>query len=78
MKLNMGTVDKSIRLVLAAIAIALYYTGAVSGNTAIILLLLAIVFAMTSVLNFCPLYLPFGISTRKKIKDNVSATDLQK
>ena len=66
MKSNMGTVDKSIRLILAAIAVLLYYTSVISGTLAIILLLLALVFALTSTINFCPLYLPFGISTRKK------------
>ena len=63
----MDTVDKRIRLMLAAIIVVLYYTSVISGTMAIILLLLALVFALTSAVNFCPLYLPFEISTRKKI-----------
>lgn len=67
MKSNMGTVDRSIRLVLASLVVVLYYTEVISGTSAIILLILALVFALTSTINFCPLYLPFGLSTRKKI-----------
>jgi len=33
---------------------------------AVILGILAIVFLLTSIVGLCPLYLPFGISTRKK------------
>ncbi len=66
MKPNMGTVDRAIRI-LAAIGIAgLYFANLISGTTAIILLVLAGVFIITSFISFCPLYLPFGISTRPK------------
>jgi hypothetical protein len=66
MKPNMGTVDRVIRI-LAAIGIAgLYFANLISGTTAIILLVLAGVFILTSFMSFCPLYLPFGISTRPK------------
>jgi hypothetical protein len=66
MKKNMGTVDKIIRLIVAAIFIVLYFTNVISGTLGIVLLILAIVFAITSFLSFCPLYLPFGINTCKK------------
>ena len=66
MKKNMGTIDIAIRLVIAAIVIILYFTQLISGTIAIILLIFAGVFILTSLLNFCPLYLPFGISTRGK------------
>lgn len=66
MKSNMGIVDRGIR-VLAAIGIAgLYFANLISGTTAIILLVLAGVFILTSFISFCPLYLPFGFSTRGK------------
>jgi hypothetical protein len=66
MKSNMGTADRVIR-VLVAIGIAgLYFANLISGTTAIILLVLAGVFILTSFISFCPLYLPFGISTRRK------------
>lgn len=65
MKPNMGNVDKAIRILVAVIIGALYFTEQLSGTTAIILLILAGIFILTSFMSFCPLYLPFGISTRK-------------
>ncbi len=66
MKKNMGTIDIAIRLVIAAIVVILYFTHVISGTIAIILLIFAGIFILTSLLSFCPLYLPFGISTRGK------------
>ena len=66
MRKNMGSADRIIRILVAAAVIALYFGNLISGTTAIILLVLAGVFILTSFMSFCPLYLPFGISTRKK------------
>lgn len=66
MKTNMGTADRIIRLIVAIIIAALYFTGTISGTLGIVLLVLAAVFTLTSLVSFCPLYLPFGISTCKK------------
>jgi hypothetical protein len=66
MKSNMGSADKIIRILIAAVIATLYYQKAIDGTIAIILLIVAAVFALTSFIGFCPLYLPFGISTRKK------------
>lgn len=66
MKANMGTVDKAIRIIVALVIVALYFLGQISGTAAIILLAFAAVFILTSFVSFCPLYLPFGISTKKK------------
>lgn len=63
---NMGSADKIIRLVIAAIVVILYVTGTISGTLGIILLIFAGVFVLTSLISFCPLYLPFGLSTFKK------------
>lgn len=68
MKKNMGTADKTIRLLIAALIAILYFTHVISGTVAIMLGVLAIVFALTSFISFCPLYLPFGISTNKTKK----------
>lgn len=65
MKKNMGTVDSILRIVVAAIIITLYLMNLITGTMAIILFVLAIVFILTGFLQFCPLYLPFGINTRK-------------
>lgn len=61
---NMGTADRVIRL-LAAIGVAvLYLTGSISGILAIVLGVVAVVFLATSLVGFCPAYVPLGISTR--------------
>ena len=62
----MGTVDKVVRILAAVIIAGLYFANIISGTVAIILLILAGIFILTSFMSFCPLYLPFGISTRKK------------
>lgn len=60
---NMGSLDKIIRLIVAALFIVLYFTGTVTGTVGIILLILAAVFILTSLISTCPLYLPFGLKT---------------
>ncbi len=66
MKKNMGSADRGIRVILATLVAVLYFTNVISGTTAIILAVLAIVFVATSITSFCPLYLPFGLSTLRK------------
>ncbi|WP_375580767.1 DUF2892 domain-containing protein [Marivirga tractuosa] len=66
MEANMGSADKIIRILLAITVGVFYYFGIISGTLAIILGVLALVFVITSFISFCPLYLPFGISTRRK------------
>jgi fatty acid desaturase len=63
MKKNMGSADRVIRLIIAAVIGVLYYTGTISGTFGIVLLVLAGVFILTSFVSFCPLYAPFGLST---------------
>jgi len=57
---NIGKVDKVVRLVLA---IAIAVLGIVFKSW---LGLIAIVPLATALVGTCPLYLPFGISTRRK------------
>jgi uncharacterized membrane protein len=63
MKKNMGSADRIIRVIIAAIVGVLYFTGIISGTLGIVLLVLAAVFVLTSLISFCPLYAPFGISS---------------
>ncbi|HET8865558.1 MAG TPA: DUF2892 domain-containing protein [Gracilimonas sp.] len=65
MKNNMGSSDKIIRFILAAIFVALYFTGTVTGTWGIVLLALACLFVLTSLISFCPLYAPFWLSSCK-------------
>ena len=66
MKKNMGTADKIIRIIIAAAIAGLYFGHIISGTVAIVLLVLAAIFILTSFISFCPLYAPFGISTCRK------------
>jgi hypothetical protein len=66
MKNNMGSIDKVIRVLIALVFGALYFTGTVTGILGYILLALGGIFILTSVISFCPLYMPFGLSTCKK------------
>ncbi len=66
MKKNIGTADKILRILVAIVIAGLYFANIISGTVAIILLILAGVFILTSFMSFCPLYYPFGISTKKK------------
>jgi len=59
----MGTADRIIRVIIAAIVGVLYFSGTISGTLGIVLLVLAGVFVLTSLISFCPLYAPFGIKT---------------
>ena len=66
MKQNMGTVDRIVRTLLAVAVGVLYYLGIISGTVAIVLGALAVIFLLTSLISFCPLYLPFRLSTKSK------------
>lgn len=66
MKQNMGTIDRIIRIAAAVAVGVLYATSVISGTAAIVLGVLAVVFIATSFVGFCPLYLPFKLSTKKE------------
>lgn len=65
MKKNMGSMDKAIRVLLAALVAVLYFTNQITGVMAIILGIFAVMFLLTSLIGFCPLYAPFKLSTNK-------------
>ena len=66
MKRNMSNLDRTIRIVVAALFAYLYFGGIVTGVLGIVLLVLGAIFLLTSVVGFCPLYLPFKFSTKKE------------
>ena len=65
MSKNMGTADRTIRTLLAITIAVLYLTGTISGTLAILLGLVALLFLVTSLVGWCPAYVPFMLSTRK-------------
>ena len=68
MKKNMGNLDKLIRILVAIVVAILVYAKVITGTLGIVLSIAAIVFVLTSLVGFCPMYLPFGISTCKTKK----------
>lgn len=66
MKKNMGLTDRNIRILLAISIAALYFFNVITGILAVVLLVLIGILLVTSLLRVCPLYLPFGISTKRK------------
>ncbi|NTW23219.1 MAG: DUF2892 domain-containing protein [Lentimicrobium sp.] len=68
MKKNMGLTDRIIRLALAALVAVLYFTNVITGTLGIVLIVVAVVFALTSLISFCPLYPIIGMNTCKKEK----------
>lgn len=64
----MGAADRMIRLLLAAIFAGLYFTNTVAGTFGVVLIVLAVVFVLTSLVSFCPLYPLLGINTCKAKK----------
>jgi len=68
MKKNMGNLDRALRLIGAAVLILLYFLNVISGTLGIVSLVIAAMLIITSFISFCPLYVPFKISTRPKEK----------
>lgn len=66
MKINMGTVDRMLRTAVAVIIGVLYAGGVISGTLAIVLGIIAVAFLLTSAIGWCPAYVPFGLSTRRR------------
>lgn len=62
----MGNLDRSLRLLGAAVLLVLYLLNVISGTLAVVCLVIAAMLIITSFISFCPLYVPFRINTRKK------------
>jgi len=62
---NMGSADRAIRLIAAAVLIALYFSGIISGTIGIVALVVAGAFTLTTLVSYCPLYSLIGIKTCK-------------
>lgn len=65
MKKNMGSMDRALRLSVAAVLVFLYFSGTIAGTLGIIGLVVAAVFTLTSLVSNCPLYSVLGIKTCK-------------
>jgi hypothetical protein len=66
MKKNIGAIDKVVRIAIVVLIATLYFTHQITGTSAVILGSLSAILALTSIISFCPLYIPLGITTAKK------------
>lgn len=66
MKKNMGQTDRIIRIIAAIVIAVLYFAHVITGTLAIVLGVIAVIFLVTSLIGFCPLYTLLGVSTKKK------------
>ena len=63
MKVNMGSADRMVRLMVTVVLTVLYLSKIVTGTLGAIALVVAGIFLLTSLVRFCPLYTLFGINT---------------
>ncbi len=64
MKKNIGVLDRVIRTIIAIIAGFMVYLGMIEGSSSFVLIIVAGIFALTSLVGFCPFYGLFGLNTQ--------------
>ncbi|MCK4711714.1 MAG: DUF2892 domain-containing protein [Marinosulfonomonas sp.] len=60
MKKNIGSAERTARLVFAAALVIPYFMGKLDGTIGIVALVVAAVMVVTAALSYCPLYTIFG------------------
>ena len=63
MKRNMGNADRIIRSFIAVVIIGLSFSGIIHGPLGWLLLVMSVIFILTSIFGVCPLYTLLGIKT---------------
>jgi hypothetical protein len=63
-KQNLGTVDRTIRIALGIILAAMGML-VLKGTASIVVSIVALIPLITGIVGFCPLYVPFKLSTVK-------------
>lgn len=66
MKNNMGSFDRTLRVIIAIVLAILILLGEIKGITAIILGIVAVVFVITGAIGICPIYSLFKVNTAKR------------
>ena len=66
MKKNLHSIDRLVRIILSLIIAFLIFNGTLTGTAGIIIGIFAIVFLVTGLISFCPIYKALGISTLKE------------
>jgi hypothetical protein len=68
MNKNMGRLDRTIRLLCALVIAGLLLAGLIRGLAATILIIIAALLVITTLVGFCPAYVPLQVSTKGKRK----------
>lgn len=63
MKLNVGNIDRGVRIAISAVLVVLFFMNILTGVLGYIALAVAGIFTLTAIVGFCPLYAIFGMST---------------
>lgn len=66
MKTNLSNTDRVIRIILAVVIAALYFTNIISGTLALVLLIVAGILFITAIVAFCPVYFALHLNSSKK------------
>jgi len=75
MKCNMSTLDRVLRIILAAAVAVFFFLGLLKGVAAIVLGVLAVIFFLTAVIGFCPIYAVFSTGTKKSCEAEPKGPD---
>jgi Protein of unknown function (DUF2892) len=60
---NVGSLDRTIRVLFAATVALAYIMGWISGTLTIVLGVVAVVMLVTGLVSFCPLYRILGVNS---------------
>ena len=63
---NIGSAGRIVGIIIAVVLAALYFTNVLHGAVGISIVVLSMMMVLKSITAFCPLYLPFGLSTLHK------------
>jgi hypothetical protein len=64
MERNMGTLDRAIRFIVGVVMMGVGF-GALGGASLIVVGIIGVILFATSLIGWCPLYIPFRIKTFK-------------
>ena len=65
MKKNVGSIDKVVRIIIAAVAVWAANTNQVSSPWDYVLYAVAVIMVLTALMSTCPIWIVFGINTLK-------------
>lgn len=63
MRQNVGTLDRIIRFLIAAVIAYLFFTNAITGILSTVLVAVGFVMALTALVGNCPIYTLLGIGS---------------